>query len=263
MPSLDTPITLRCGGTLGNRIVKAAMSERLADANHAPSDDLLRLYQRWAAGGAGLLISGHVMIDRAAMAESGNVVLDDLQGLAPFRRWATIAQENNTTLWLQLNHPGRQITRNMAKRSVAPSAIPMVSNRRIYAPPRALTEAEVKALVGLARPLAVDPHLPRRLLSDPAERTTEIRLTVGLKALDAVIEVLWYQWQLRRLARGKSPRPHACRFVALRMALRFRSPPPSQGRMPDARTRYGARLKRRSGATEVARPITSDSATHG
>lgn len=55
------------GSTIPSRIAKSAMEENMADADHSPSDGLMRLYHAWADGGAELLISGNVMIDRRAM----------------------------------------------------------------------------------------------------------------------------------------------------------------------------------------------------
>ena len=50
--SVFTPLHLNNGTTLPNRIAKAAMEENMADADHAPSAALIRLYQAWAQGGA-------------------------------------------------------------------------------------------------------------------------------------------------------------------------------------------------------------------
>ena len=47
------PLILPNGSTLVNRIAKAAMEENMADAEHAPSQALMKLYQAWADGGAG------------------------------------------------------------------------------------------------------------------------------------------------------------------------------------------------------------------
>ncbi|MBC7212447.1 MAG: 2,4-dienoyl-CoA reductase, partial [Pseudomonas sp.] len=66
-----SPLTLPNGAVVPNRIAKAAMEENMADAEHAPSDRLMRLYQAWAQGGAGLLISGNVMVDQRAMTGPG------------------------------------------------------------------------------------------------------------------------------------------------------------------------------------------------
>jgi len=85
-------LNLPNGQTLGNRIAKAAMEENLADANQAPSKALFQLYQAWAEGEAGLLLSGNVMIDRRAMTGPGGVVLEDERDLGRFRDWATIGR---------------------------------------------------------------------------------------------------------------------------------------------------------------------------
>ena len=58
-------LTLPNGSVIANRIAKAAMEENMADADHAPSEQLMRLYQSWADGEAGLILSGNVMVDGA------------------------------------------------------------------------------------------------------------------------------------------------------------------------------------------------------
>ena len=75
--TLFTPLTLPNHTILPNRIAKAAMEENMCDADHAPSDALLRLYQAWAQGGVGLILTGNVMVDRRAMTGPGGVVLED------------------------------------------------------------------------------------------------------------------------------------------------------------------------------------------
>jgi hypothetical protein len=65
--SLFSPLKLPNGITIPNRIAKAAMEENMADDDHAPSADLLHLYKAWAAGEAGLIITGNVMVDARAM----------------------------------------------------------------------------------------------------------------------------------------------------------------------------------------------------
>lgn len=66
MNVFDT-LMLPNGSTIKNRIAKAAMEENMADADQAPSEALMRLYQAWADGGAGLIITGNVMVDGRAM----------------------------------------------------------------------------------------------------------------------------------------------------------------------------------------------------
>ena len=65
-PALFTPLTLPNGAVIANRLAKAAMEENMADADHAPSDALVRLYEAWANGNVGLMLTGNVMVDHRA-----------------------------------------------------------------------------------------------------------------------------------------------------------------------------------------------------
>jgi 2,4-dienoyl-CoA reductase-like NADH-dependent reductase (Old Yellow Enzyme family) len=379
--------TLRNGITLRNRLVKSAMSERLAGLDGLPHEGLRRLYRRWAEGGTALLVTGNVMIDRSALGESGNVVLDADQPLEPFSLWARAAQAGGAHALVQLNHPGRQSPRQLSAHPVAPSAVPMKMARGAFAMPRALEAVEIEAiverfaigargavqagfdgvqihgahgylvnqflspltnlrddawggdavrrrrfllevvravraaigdervlsvklnsadfqlggfdesesldvvraldgegidllevsggtyetaamfdepkaestrareaffidyaekvrtvsrtpllvtggfrtargmnaalasgaldLVGLARPLAVEPDLPKRLLVDDSAEATKVKLATGMKTLDSLLQGAWYQAQISRIARGEATRPKLSRAAAL------------------------------------------------
>ena len=52
--TIATPLTLPCGAVLKNRIVKAAMTEGLGDPLNRATEGHVRLYKRWAEGGAGM-----------------------------------------------------------------------------------------------------------------------------------------------------------------------------------------------------------------
>jgi len=122
--NLFDPLLLPNGSTINNRIAKAAMEENMADADQAPSADLLRLYQAWADGGAGLIITGNVMVDGRAMTGPGGVVLQDEQQLAKFKRWAQVGRAGGAQFWLQINHPGRQMQANLGNRPGHPRRSP-------------------------------------------------------------------------------------------------------------------------------------------
>lgn len=145
---LAQPLQITPTCRLKNRILKAAMSEQLADKSQAPTEQLSSLYAVWAQGGAGLLITGNVMIDRRALGEPRNVVLDALSDLKPFKRWAAAATQNETQVWMQLNHPGKQVPRFLSAQPVAPSSVPLGTGlEKAFATPRALTEDEIAELI--------------------------------------------------------------------------------------------------------------------
>ncbi|MDH5106641.1 NADH oxidase, partial [Lentilactobacillus diolivorans] len=141
-------LTLPCGMTVKNRFFKSAMSETFADNDHQPNALHVNLYRKWANGGAGIVVTGNVMVDHHAMAEPGNVVIEDDRSLPILKKWAEAGTQNNTQLWLQLNHPGKQSPRIFSEQPVAPSAIPISGqNHHAFNQPRELRTAEVKELV--------------------------------------------------------------------------------------------------------------------
>lgn len=149
MKNVASSFTLPNGTVLKNRLVKSAMSENLSDASHAPSTDLINVYQRWAQGGAGLLITGNVMIDARALGEPRNVVVEDKKDFTLLQAWAATAKDTGTALWPQLNHPGRQAMGVINKDTVAPSAVPLKVKgaKALFHTPRALSEAEIYDLI--------------------------------------------------------------------------------------------------------------------
>ncbi|MCW4353758.1 nitroreductase family deazaflavin-dependent oxidoreductase [Hoyosella sp. YIM 151337] len=144
--SLSDPLPLPCGQVLSNRLMKAALSEGLANSAHDPDPRLERLYTRWGTGGFGLLVTGNVMVDRAQLGEPGNVVVDSRTDIDALARWAKSAQDGGTTVWMQINHPGRQANPLASNsRPVAPSAI--APNLPGVPVPRALTHTEIEDII--------------------------------------------------------------------------------------------------------------------
>jgi 2,4-dienoyl-CoA reductase-like NADH-dependent reductase (Old Yellow Enzyme family) len=81
---LFSELVLRSGARIRNRIAKAAMEEGMAGGSQLPDERLVSLYRRWGSGGAGLLITGNVMVHAEALTGPGGVVLDDQTTLEPF-----------------------------------------------------------------------------------------------------------------------------------------------------------------------------------
>ncbi len=388
LDTLAKPLALPNGTTLGNRFAKSAMSEQLGTRENGPTEGLARVYETWGKGGTALLVTGNVMIDRRALGEPGNVVLEDERDLALFEKWARSAQASGSQCWMQINHPGRQSPRVASKEPVAPSVVPLEGMGGAFAKPRALEEKEIPQVVarvartaelaakagfagvqihgahgylvsqflspktnlredswggtpakrrrfllevvravrgaigpgrslglklnsadfqrggfseeesmevvaalsdekvdlleisggtyerspwqdgrgqrestkkreayfldyaekvrkvarmplmltgglrsgiamedavasgavdvvGLARPLAVEPDLPRRLLAGETERALRVELETGFKKVDDFLEAAWYQQQIQRMAKGEAPDPASCRLGAL------------------------------------------------
>lgn len=143
--SLFSPLMLPNGATIPNRIAKAAMEENMADSDHAPSAELISLYRAWAAGGSGLIITGNVMIDARAMTGPAGVVLEDDRYLDRFETWADAARSDDGQVWMQINHPGRQMPAGLGQPTVAPSAIALDlgAQSKVFPVPREMTPADI------------------------------------------------------------------------------------------------------------------------
>ncbi len=123
------------------------MEEALSDPNEDPTPALARLYRRWAVGGAALLITGHVVVDRRARARPRDVVIEDDRAMPMLEAWAAAARSKGAEVWMQLNHAGRQTPRFVASEPVAPSAVPAVKLLKSFGRPRALREEEIEDII--------------------------------------------------------------------------------------------------------------------
>ncbi|WP_428381989.1 NADH:flavin oxidoreductase/NADH oxidase family protein [Nevskia ramosa] len=145
---LTQALRLPNGSTLRNRLAKASMSEALATYANQPTPKLVELYRRWAASGIGLLITGNVMIDRRALGEPGNVVIEDEADLPLLQQWSRAATDQGAAIWVQLNHPGKQATKGLNAGTLAPSAVPFRADMQaLFETPRAATQAEIEDII--------------------------------------------------------------------------------------------------------------------
>jgi 2,4-dienoyl-CoA reductase-like NADH-dependent reductase (Old Yellow Enzyme family) len=146
---LFSPLALRSGGTLRNRIAKAAMEENMAGSAQLPDERLISLYGRWGEGGAGLLITGNVMVHAEALTGPGGVVLEEGAPLEPFARWAQAGKSGGAKIWMQISHPGRQVQARMPGVVWAPSAIAVELGRhsKRFGRPAAMTKEQIVATV--------------------------------------------------------------------------------------------------------------------
>jgi 2,4-dienoyl-CoA reductase-like NADH-dependent reductase (Old Yellow Enzyme family) len=146
---LFSPFLLRSGGTLRNRVAKAAMEEGMAGDAQLPDKRLISLYRRWGSGGAGLLITGNVMIHAEALTGPGGIVLDERAPPDPFARWAQAGKAGGGAMWMQISHPGRQVRAEMPGVVWAPSpvAIELGRHSKRFGQPVAMTGEQIAATV--------------------------------------------------------------------------------------------------------------------
>ena len=150
---LAQPLRLPCGAVLPNRLCKAAMTEGLGDSQLRATERHVRLYRAWSEGGAGLHVTGNVMVDRHVIERPGNVAIDpshppsvDAEARARLKAWSAAGTVGGNGLWMQISHAGRQSPRYATRQPVGPSDVQLdlMGN---YARPRALREDEILGLV--------------------------------------------------------------------------------------------------------------------
>ncbi len=141
--SIHSELRLPCGAVLKNRLAKAAMTEGLADPLNRVTDKHLRLYQRWAGNGFGLMLTGNVQIDRRQLERPGNIAIDGNGGLDELRQLAAIGTRDGAHFWMQINHPGRQTSAAIHARPLAPSAISLPMAEAGCGEAQAMTLADI------------------------------------------------------------------------------------------------------------------------
>jgi 2,4-dienoyl-CoA reductase-like NADH-dependent reductase (Old Yellow Enzyme family) len=150
---LSNELELSNGITLSNRIAQSAMTEHLATGAGAPSWQLIEAYRHFAVSGAALIISGNVMVNGSSLEAPRNVVIEDERHMPQLRQWAATTTGSDARLLLQLSLPGRQTQRGVAlagrRQDVATaSAVPLTIGGRLFKPPRALTDLEIRQIIG-------------------------------------------------------------------------------------------------------------------
>ena len=145
---LNQTLRLPNGVVLRNRLAKAAMSETLGTNDSRPTAGLVQLYRRWGSSGLGLILTGNVMIDRRALGEPGNVVIEDEADVPLLKQWAATATDQGAAIWAQLNHPGKQSSKGLNEFNIAPSAVPFREDMAtLFETPREATTAQINDVI--------------------------------------------------------------------------------------------------------------------
>src|SRR3954469_20373290 len=89
------------------------------------------------------------MIDGRAMPSPGGLVLERDTPREPFAAWAAEARAHGAQVWMQINHPGRQVFAAMKGQAWAPSAVALDIGKHsaLFAQPRAMSEAEIAEVI--------------------------------------------------------------------------------------------------------------------
>uniref|UniRef100_A0A915BRR1 NADH:flavin oxidoreductase/NADH oxidase N-terminal domain-containing protein n=1 Tax=Parascaris univalens TaxID=6257 RepID=A0A915BRR1_PARUN len=106
-----------CNVVAPNRFMKSAMSEQMATYEQSdmiksgiPTRELINLYEKFADGGFGIIITGAIMVNGKDLEAPGNVIidrsLDSEERRATFKDWTQATKKNGSVFLAQLFHPG-------------------------------------------------------------------------------------------------------------------------------------------------------------
>ncbi|KAI0118705.1 NADH:flavin oxidoreductase/NADH oxidase [Nemania sp. FL0031] len=165
MSDISDVFTLKCGLTLPNRLVKAAMAENLADSDALPSAKHLAIYREWAKAGFGMVLTGTVGVDQRHLNSDKDIAFNKSvsyeKQLEAWKTWAKACNTSVSPTVVQINHPGRQSplgagTRGFFEKCLAPSAIPIsfgpgliscLLTTLVFGTPRAMTTADIQNVI--------------------------------------------------------------------------------------------------------------------
>ncbi|MEO0881550.1 MAG: NADH:flavin oxidoreductase/NADH oxidase family protein [Pseudomonadota bacterium] len=148
--TINSALTLTSGLALPNRLVKAAMTEGLADPQNTATARHATLYKRWANGGIGLQLTGNVQINRRNLERPGNVVIEGAQSneqRAALAAYAEAAKSGGGKVVMQLSHAGRQTPKAVNETPMAPSAVQVDMPGAMFGMPREMTGDDILGVV--------------------------------------------------------------------------------------------------------------------
>ena len=127
-----------------NRIMRSATAERMADNNGYPREQYYDLYQVLAAGGVGLIVTGHMYVHPSGKCHPEMTgIYEDAQipGLA---KLADIIHAEGSKVVVQINHGGMQCAKEAVEGTMAPSAM---NDEVLPQPAREMNVSEIEMLI--------------------------------------------------------------------------------------------------------------------
>jgi 2,4-dienoyl-CoA reductase-like NADH-dependent reductase (Old Yellow Enzyme family) len=139
------------GVPLRNRFVRSAVSETLADDRGVIRNPEYRdFYERLAAGGSGLLFTGHCFVERRGRYSPGMTGLVSAEHAAAFGSVIDAVHGHGARIFAQLNHAGSQ-SRVPDVQPIAPS---VVDNAQTGRKPAEASAADIREVIEAYRSAA-------------------------------------------------------------------------------------------------------------
>ena len=108
------------------------------------------MYKKWSAGGAGILLTGNVQVDRRYLEGPGNVAIEKNSYYEQYdflKKWAEAGTSNNTQLWMQISHAGRQTPGDINKSPLSPSSVQLKIPGASYGVPTPMSVEDIEDVI--------------------------------------------------------------------------------------------------------------------
>ena len=149
------------GQTAKNRLMKAAMTERLStwdpkvlEKRGVPTPELINVYRRWGEGDFGVILTGNVMVEYDHLEAAGNPIVPrdaPMSGerFEAFKEMATVGKKNGSLMVAQVSHPGRQVADNIQKHPISASDVQLEGEvmGMHFAKPKPMDEQDFKNVI--------------------------------------------------------------------------------------------------------------------
>lgn len=149
------------GKTAKNRLLKAAMSERLSSwhptdlpKRGVPSKELINVYRRWGEGGYGVILTGNFMSHYNQLESPGNPIIPrdapfSGERFEAFRDLATEAKRHGSLIVAQVSHPGRQVWGHVNPHPISASDVKLETKLGLvsFAKPRPMEKKDFEEVI--------------------------------------------------------------------------------------------------------------------
>jgi 2,4-dienoyl-CoA reductase-like NADH-dependent reductase (Old Yellow Enzyme family) len=133
------------GLEIPNRFVRSATNDRSAGFSGEATDGLVDVYETLAAGGVGLIITGHAFVSGNGKASPRMIGVHSDAMIPGLKKLVNAVHKHDSKIFLQINHAGRQTaSATIGETPVAPSAVHFPKTDET---PRALSEGEIEDLI--------------------------------------------------------------------------------------------------------------------
>lgn len=131
---------------LTNRLIRSATGESAAEKDvGCPTDEMVALYDRVAAGGIGLIVSGHVAVSREGRCSNTMTAFYTDAFIPAFRKMVAAVHAHGVPFVCQLNHGGRQVQpEHKDIRPLCPSAVQVAGAAFV---PEELSAADIERIL--------------------------------------------------------------------------------------------------------------------